>query len=117
MRARRLQELVCSTFILNVFTYLCASKKCWVLESSVMVIILYVCILQVLRPQKCAKSFTSFCDMDSDRRVSRQEWRSCVGLDENSKLQIIEVLYCIVRTLRSFPVVCERMEVMFCSTR
>jgi hypothetical protein len=40
---------------------------------------------QVLRPQKCAKSFTTFCDMDSDRRISRQEWRSCVGLEENSK--------------------------------
>ena len=34
---------------------------------------------------RCGKSFIRYCDQDSDRRISRQEWKSCIGITENSE--------------------------------
>jgi len=41
-------------------------------------------VKKVVRPRRCGRSFFTFCDMDSNRRISRQEWSSCVGIEENS---------------------------------
>ncbi|XP_023340076.1 SPARC-related modular calcium-binding protein 2 isoform X2 [Eurytemora carolleeae] len=45
-------------------------------------------IRKVLRPRGCSRTFTKFCDMDSDRRISKQEWRSCSGLEENFSFKL-----------------------------
>jgi hypothetical protein len=40
-------------------------------------------VKKAVKPKRCAKTFTSLCDMDSDQRISREEWLSCLGLDFN----------------------------------
>ncbi|XP_023712551.1 SPARC-related modular calcium-binding protein 2 isoform X5 [Cryptotermes secundus] len=40
-------------------------------------------VKKVVKPKRCAKTFTKLCDMDSDQRISREEWVSCLGLDFN----------------------------------
>ena len=44
-------------------------------------------IRKVVRPRKCGRSFLRYCDQDSDRRISRSEWNSCLGITENSESQ------------------------------
>ena len=39
----------------------------------------------VVRPRKCGRSFLRYCDQNSDRRISRSEWNSCLGITENSE--------------------------------
>ena len=40
---------------------------------------------KVVRPRKCGRSFLRYCDQSSDRRISRSEWNSCLGITENSE--------------------------------
>ena len=40
---------------------------------------------KVVRPRKCGRSFLRYCDQDSDKRVSKSEWSSCLGVTENSE--------------------------------
>ncbi|PNF28649.1 hypothetical protein B7P43_G08719 [Cryptotermes secundus] len=44
-------------------------------------------VKKVVKPKRCAKTFTKLCDMDSDQRISREEWVSCLGLDFNHESQ------------------------------
>ena len=36
---------------------------------------------KVVKPRKCAKTFDTYCDLDQDRRISREEWAVCLGGD------------------------------------
>ena len=36
---------------------------------------------KVVKPRKCAKTFDTYCDLDQDRRLSRDEWAVCLGGD------------------------------------
>lgn len=40
-------------------------------------------VKKVVKPKRCAKTFTKLCDLDNDQRISREEWASCLGLDFN----------------------------------
>lgn len=40
-------------------------------------------VKKVVKPKRCVKTFTKICDLDSDQRISRDEWVSCLGLDFN----------------------------------
>ena len=40
---------------------------------------------KVLRPRRCGRSFLRYCDQDSDKRISKKEWSSCLGVTENSE--------------------------------
>ena len=40
----------------------------------------------MLRPKRCSRNLQRICDINSDSIISKQEWRTCVGLEQNSKL-------------------------------
>jgi hypothetical protein len=40
-------------------------------------------VKKVVKPKRCARTFTKLCDLDNDQRISREEWASCLGLDFN----------------------------------
>lgn len=41
-------------------------------------------IKKVLHPRKCSRTFTRYCDTDENNRISRKEWRLCVGIENIS---------------------------------
>jgi len=49
-------------------------------------------IKKVLRPRRCGRSFTRYCDQDSNRKISRQEWKSCIGIEENISFNLFSKL-------------------------
>jgi len=49
-------------------------------------------IKKVLRPRRCGSSFTRYCDQDSDRKISKHEWRSCIGIEENISFNLFSKL-------------------------
>ncbi|XP_023712550.1 SPARC-related modular calcium-binding protein 2 isoform X4 [Cryptotermes secundus] len=49
-------------------------------------------VKKVVKPKRCAKTFTKLCDMDSDQRISREEWVSCLGLDFNLMQETVTTL-------------------------
>jgi len=49
-------------------------------------------IKKVLRPRRCGRSFTRYCDQDSNRKISRQEWKSCIGIEENISFSLFAKL-------------------------
>ncbi|CAG0922960.1 unnamed protein product [Notodromas monacha] len=40
-------------------------------------------IKKVVKPRRCAKTFTKFCDVIYDRKISRDEWIGCFGVDSS----------------------------------
>ncbi|KAJ9587609.1 hypothetical protein L9F63_018991, partial [Diploptera punctata] len=40
-------------------------------------------VKKVVKPKRCAKTFTKLCDPNEDENISRDEWVSCLGLDFN----------------------------------
>ncbi|XP_067012601.2 SPARC-related modular calcium-binding protein 2 isoform X10 [Anabrus simplex] len=40
-------------------------------------------VRKVVRPRRCAKMFPRMCDRDTDKRISREEWSACLGLNFN----------------------------------
>jgi len=40
---------------------------------------------KVVRPRRCAKLLDKYCDISRDRRIDRNEWSVCLGVDINSK--------------------------------
>jgi len=49
-------------------------------------------IKKVLRPRRCGRSFTRYCDQDSNRKISRKEWKSCIGIEENISFNLFSKL-------------------------
>lgn len=49
-------------------------------------------IKKVLRPRRCGSSFVRYCDQDSDRKISKHEWRSCIGIEENISFNLFSKL-------------------------
>lgn len=49
-------------------------------------------VKKVVRPRRCGRSFFTFCDLDTDRRISRQEWNSCIGIEENISFKLFQIL-------------------------
>lgn len=46
-------------------------------------------VKKIVRPRPCAKSFTKYCDLDHDKKISRGEWLACLGVDINSMSKVI----------------------------
>lgn len=42
-------------------------------------------VKKVIKPRACAKTFISYCDLDQNKRIEREEWTLCLGVDINSK--------------------------------
>lgn len=42
-------------------------------------------VKKVIKPRACAKTFISYCDFDQNKRIEREEWTLCLGVDIDSK--------------------------------
>lgn len=47
---------------------------------------------KMLKPRACAQSFHTFCDMDNNRKISRQEWSTCLGVSSASKYILLVIV-------------------------
>ncbi|PSN45518.1 hypothetical protein C0J52_13178 [Blattella germanica] len=45
-------------------------------------------VKKVVKPKRCAKTFTKLCALDEQERISREEWASCLGLDFNFSFRL-----------------------------
>lgn len=50
---------------------------------------------KIVKPKACAKTFAKYCDLDSDKKISRSEWSVCVGVhitneEVNTMDQVLE---------------------------
>lgn len=51
-------------------------------------------VKRMVKPRSCAKSFVKFCDLDQDKRIRKNEWSLCLGVDLNSKYTDSEFVIC-----------------------
>ncbi|XP_067012593.2 SPARC-related modular calcium-binding protein 2 isoform X3 [Anabrus simplex] len=49
-------------------------------------------VRKVVRPRRCAKMFPRMCDRDTDKRISREEWSACLGLNFNLSFSLFRLL-------------------------
>ncbi|XP_067119038.1 SPARC-related modular calcium-binding protein 2-like isoform X4 [Centruroides vittatus] len=40
---------------------------------------------KIVKPRSCAKTFTKYCDLDQDKKITRKEWSACLGVDMNKE--------------------------------
>ena len=42
-------------------------------------------VRKLVKPKSCARNFVKHCDLDQNRKIARNEWSVCLGVDLNSK--------------------------------